>query len=367
MVWLRPNLANTPQGRGWLAALEAGSAAALFDVDGVLIDVTGSYRRSVAEATTTLTRIMLGAEADALLTDAPSPLVMHDEIILFKLAGGFNNDWDLTQALTALWVARVREWRGQPQAQITLAEWAAQARIAAHDGHGGVRWLYEVASASAIPSSDDARWVHEEYYWGAELARHHFGHTPRFVPDAPGFVHAECALLDASVLPGLAAQGVSRFGLITGRDGPEIPSALNILAPASGLRDPQTSAEDTPGDALPWYDGPYGRSPFGVVVPASIYTKPDPRALVYGMRQLRAGAAVFVGDAGDDLLLVLRYRRELQESLEGKPAALAVLIASDEAACSYQDEGADITLDHVRELPDALAQLSELAQKERAR
>ncbi|HLY30077.1 MAG TPA: hypothetical protein VKQ36_03560, partial [Ktedonobacterales bacterium] len=323
---------------------------------------TGSYRRSVAAATTTLVRVMLGVDADALLTDAPTPLVTHDEIIRFKLAGGFNNDWDLTQALTALWVARVREWRDQPQAQITLTEWAARARVAAHTGQGGVRWLYEVAPASAIPHADDARWVHEEYYWGAELAQQHFGHTPRFAPDARGYVHAEQPLLDAAVLPGLARQGITRFGLITGRDGPEISSALRILTPVSGLRDGADSPDGgATGVTLPWYDSPYGRSPFGALVPASVYVKPDPRALASAMQQLGAQAALFVGDAGDDLLLVLRYRRELQRKTPGQPTALAVMIASAAAARAYQDEGADITLDHIRDLPAAMVTLAALA------
>jgi len=256
MFWLRPGVASSPQGIGWLAGLGRGRCAALFDVDGVLIDVSGSFRRSVAAASATLVAATLG---DAALAGAPTPLVADDDIHRFKLAGGFNNDWDLVLALTALWVARLREWRGQPQARVTLAEWAALAGAAAQAGQGGVAWLRSVAPASAIPTPHDARWVHEEYYWGASEVRAVYGHTPRYAPDAPGFVHTEEPLLEAALLPALARQGITRFGLITGRDGPEVTAALRLLAPVVGLRDTATAtatnagATDTATDAPePW-------------------------------------------------------------------------------------------------------------------
>lgn len=375
MFWLRPGLAETPQGRGWLANLPAGRCAALFDVDGVLIDVTSSFRRSVAAATETLVRVSLGGAATRLLADAPRPLVTSDEIRQFKLAGGFNSDWDLVLALTALWVARLREWRGRPKARITLTEWAEQARVAAEAGRGGVAWVWSVAPASAIPSLDDARWVHEEYYLGAKGVYTVYGHTPRFAPDAPGVVHAEEPFLDATLLPALVSQGITRFGLITGRDGPEVEAALRLLTPVSGLLDgvtvvaPDNGMEATIGDtahdtavgarAVIWADSEYGRSPFGVIVPSSLYLKPDPRGLAHAIETLDGDAAFFIGDTGDDLALVLRYRDELQVADPTLPQTLAVMVAEGATATAFQARGADIIVEHVRELPGALATLAE--------
>jgi len=384
MIWLRPGLAETPQGRGWLANLPAGRCAALFDVDGVLIDVRASYHRSVAAATETLVRVWLGDEAAEALAGAPAPLVTADDIHRFKRAGGFNNDWDLVLALTAFWVARLREWRGQPQANISLAMWAERARVAAEAGQGGVPWVRSVAPASAIPSRHDARWVHEEYYLGARGVQTVYGHTPHFAPDAPGFAHAEEPFLDVTLLPALVGIGISRFGIITGRDGPEVEAALRLLTPVSGLRDDaqpgaldhaldvmaDAIASDAPEGALGdgavtseaasgvvWAKSAYGRSPFGVIVPSSLYHKPDPRGLAHAIQTLNAGAAFFIGDTGDDLGLVLRYRDELLRADPTLPQTLAVMVAEGATAQGYQMRGADIIVEHVRELPEALAAL----------
>src|SRR5690242_17140425 len=100
-VWLRPGLR--------LDSFLAGAPrldTALFDVDGVLIDTRRSYRLAVCSAAEHIVRVLNG------LTDAPTPLVTPEDVAAFKLAGGFNSDWDAAQLFAALWTAKLREWRG---------------------------------------------------------------------------------------------------------------------------------------------------------------------------------------------------------------------------------------------------------------
>jgi HAD superfamily phosphatase len=59
----------------------------IFDMDGVLIDVSQSYRKTIQQTIHIYLQDCLGMRAN---------LVSHEEISLFKTAGGFNNDWDLT-------------------------------------------------------------------------------------------------------------------------------------------------------------------------------------------------------------------------------------------------------------------------------
>ncbi|MGH2517469.1 MAG: HAD family hydrolase, partial [Ktedonobacterales bacterium] len=307
-IWIRPGLRLSPLD------------TALFDVDGVLIDVRGSYRLAVMAATEHLVRAVNG------LAEAPSPLLSPDDLAAFKLAGGFNSDWDLTRLLTALWTARLREWRGQPAAEIPLAEWARRAGEAARAGRGGIAWMLATFPASAIPDADTARWAHDEFYWGAALARQHYGHEPRFAPDASGLVHNEALLLDETLLPALAARGISRFGLITGREGAEVGWAVRALATGSGL------SEDVTSGGWTWYESDHGRSPFASIVPATIYAKPDPRALIHAVRALGTTAGFFAGDSADDLDLVLRYERESRGDDSTLPPILSVMIATGAAA-----------------------------------
>ncbi|HEX8996230.1 MAG TPA: HAD family hydrolase [Ktedonobacterales bacterium] len=333
MFWLRPDLDRSALGAAeWLDT-------ALFDIDGVLIDTTGSYRRAVIAATDAMVRVTGG------FTDAPDPLVTPDDVERFKLAGGFNSDWDLTQALTALWTARLREWRGSPIAGRSLAEWAEDAAAATRAGSGGLVWLRGVVPASAIPDWDDARWALDEFYWGAQALRELHGRIPRYPPDAPGLLHAERSLLTPEMLTELAALGLEKYGLITGRISPEVESALQLIAPEGALA------------AVGGPHGPQAHPPFGVIVPASLYAKPDPDALLHAMRALGAQAAIYIGDTSDDLDLVLRYRAERQREDAHLPAALAVSVASGAAADIYRQRGADMTISGIHELPAALMAL----------
>ncbi|MEO7001388.1 MAG: hypothetical protein ABI068_06280 [Ktedonobacterales bacterium] len=378
MFWIRPDLAHLPA-LGKLARAGKWLDAALFDIDGVLIDTSASYRRSVIAATERLTRLILGEPLDTSALPDTSRVTTAD-VIHFKLAGGFNNDWYLTQALTALCVARAREWRGQPEAACTLAEWAALAAEATHQGRGGVVWLHATVPASAIPDLGVARWAHDECYWGADLVRDLYGHTPLYAPAAPGVVQNERMLLEPALLPALRVQGIRHFGVITGRIPPEVAYVLRRLTAASGLlEDELVSASDVQveriidvaGGAVGGVDAmapppAFGRSPFSLILTGVHYSKPNPLALAHALRDLNAWAALYSGDTTDDLDLVLRYRAmEVNTANTTKTASigawgiptLAVMVASDATAPTFEQRGADVILPHVRELPAALAAL----------
>ncbi len=333
-IWLRPGLQPPTQ-----------LDTALFDVDGVLIDTRRSYRLAVAHASEHLVREVNG------LRQAPSPMVTPEDIALFKLAGGFNNDWDATRLFAALWTARLREWEGKPEARLSVADWADRASEAARAGGGGTSWLTATVPATAIPDPHVARWAHDEFYWGAALARELYGHEPLYAPNAAGYVHNELLLLDSRLLPELAARGLTRYGLITGRVGPEVDWAIRRLAEVCGE---VATASTSEGEST---DHRGARSPFGCVVPGTLYAKPDPRALAHGVRELGTTGALYVGDTADDLDVVLRYRDEMLHSDPGMPSVLAVMIAMGAEATTYACRGADIVLAHIRDLPAALDRL----------
>ena len=76
--------------------------AVIFDMDGVLLDITGSIRVVNCLAVPFFLREVLGWPAsDDLLTSA--------DIELFKHAGGFNDDWDLTYALVLHYLVKGHE------------------------------------------------------------------------------------------------------------------------------------------------------------------------------------------------------------------------------------------------------------------
>jgi HAD superfamily hydrolase (TIGR01548 family) len=64
----------------------------IFDMDGVLIDVAGSYRETIRRTVRMYLETCLGFRKG-------TGRVTKEEVSLFKSAGGFNNDWDLTSGL----------------------------------------------------------------------------------------------------------------------------------------------------------------------------------------------------------------------------------------------------------------------------
>jgi len=65
----------------------------IFDMDGVLIDVSRSYRKTIQRTIQIYLETCLG------FGRSRGDWVTDEEISLFKSTGGFNNDWDLTSGL----------------------------------------------------------------------------------------------------------------------------------------------------------------------------------------------------------------------------------------------------------------------------
>ncbi len=70
----------------------------IFDMDGVLIDVSKSYRETIKKTVAIYLRRALGIKGDE------KSLVSDDDIVTFKEIGGLNNDWDVTTGLLCYFV-----------------------------------------------------------------------------------------------------------------------------------------------------------------------------------------------------------------------------------------------------------------------
>ena len=65
----------------------------IFDMDGVLIDVSKSYRKAIQKTVQIYMETCLGFER------TKEDWITNEDISLFKSAGGFNSDWDLTSGV----------------------------------------------------------------------------------------------------------------------------------------------------------------------------------------------------------------------------------------------------------------------------
>jgi phosphoglycolate phosphatase-like HAD superfamily hydrolase len=308
-IWQRPNLA-VPHIFDTL----------FFDVDGVLIKTTNSFRATdilVAEYVVGRLHGLDWGQADG------KALVTMADIETFKQAGGYNDDRDMCYLLASLFTARQREWLGTPLAMRTMTEWATLARTAHLQGHGGREWVDTAIPASARLDYTQVETLYHETYWGASEYRKRFGREPHYLPDFEGLVQNEEMLYQPALISHLRNAGILHFGLITGRVGPEVDSALERLEAHSGER---------------WWQ---------VVVDANQYVKPDPQALRYAIAQVGARGGLYIGDTADDFDLVRLYR---ESQLHEEPSILAAIVAHKSEVALYQERGADLIVPSVEDL-----------------
>jgi HAD superfamily phosphatase len=302
----------------------------LFDVDGVLIKTIDSFHATDIATAEYVVGTIHGLDWGQ---REGKRLFTHEDVIAFKQAGGYNNDWDACYLLATLGTARLREWKGTPLAERSTVEWAALSRAANLAGHGGIEWVREVMPASAQLDYAVIGDIYHEFYWGADEIKKRYGYTPHYLPDFPGFVHNEEMNFPPDFFAKLRAAGIRHMGMITGRVGPEVEIALEMMEAHTGTR---------------WWD---------VVISADICPKPDPRALQLAIAGIKGevGGGLYIGDTGDDLDLVLNYQAIKKTS---EPDMLAAMLIHKHEVAIYRERGADFivgsVVDVMRCLPDSV-------------
>jgi HAD superfamily hydrolase (TIGR01548 family) len=229
--------------------------AVVLDIDGVLVDVADSYRRAIVES----------------LERVHGETVGKAGVQPFKDAGGFNNDWELTDAAALFLLAR-REGLGMDLGAFTDA--VAEAGGGLHGARAVVADLPDDAEARVLEAwdSDRLRGVFQALYLGNDLYRELEGGEPPV--ETEGYIHDEPVLVEEGTIADLQ----ERFdvGVVTGRPAAEADIAMERV----GLSLP----EDHRFTMDDWAEG-----------------KPHPKALVTLAERFDARALAFAGDTLDDV------------------------------------------------------------------
>ena len=290
------------------------TAGVVLDIDGVLVDVSESYRRTIRE---TVERVY-------------GDTVCDEGVQAFKDAGGFNNDWELSDALSFFVLAR----REGYHADVDGYTDGITAR-----GGGVTAAKAEISEALeddardrvfAAWDPDRLRAVFQQLYLGPELYRDLEGEEPDLDVES-GYVENERVLADSETLASLT----DRFevGVFTGRPAAEADIALDRV----GL-DVPPERRVTMDDDLPGKPEPEGL----VELANRMGTDTDVRSIAY------------VGDTLDDV----RAARNADRVDDGR-RYLAVGVQTGglegpEGRRKLRDAGADAVLSSVADLPEAL-------------
>ncbi|OTF06650.1 TIGR01548 family HAD-type hydrolase, partial [Halorubrum sp. SD612] len=243
-----------------------------------------------------------------------------DAVQAFKDAGGFNNDWELTDAAALFVLARREGLRMDVDEFTERIRELGGGLDAAKEVVGD---LPRVAQARVRDQWDrDAlRETFQALYLGSELYRELEGGEPPF--EADGYIHDEPTLVDPETIADLT--GRFDVGVLTGRPAAEADIALDRV----GLDVP----EDRRFTMDDWEEG-----------------KPHPRALVELAERFGAGRVAFAGDTLDDV----RTARNADESDETRVyygvGVLTGGLTGEAGREKFAGNGADAVVEDVNEL-----------------
>ncbi|WEL24715.1 TIGR01548 family HAD-type hydrolase [Haloferax volcanii] len=279
--------------------------AVVLDIDGVLVDVADSYRRAIVES----------------VDRHYGTTISRDEVQLFKDAGGFNNDWELTYA-AALSVLAARE------ADLSLAAFTGEIE-ARGGGLDAAEATVEalLSEPSVVFDEWDPEALRETFqalYLGSDLYRDLEGGDPPF--EAPGYIHDEPVLLRPETLDAL---GDRELGVVTGRPAAEADIALDRVN-LDVADDHRFTMDD-------WEEG-----------------KPHPAALVTVAERLGADSVVFVGDTLDDVKTALNADAADPERVYYGVGVLSGGLTGDDGRQKFSEIGAAAVVEDVNEVPDLL-------------
>ncbi|MCS7185787.1 MAG: HAD-IA family hydrolase [Armatimonadetes bacterium] len=261
--------------------------ALIFDIDGVLVDASESYRLAVCEAVKFFVQHELGWVVDA-------PPLTPDEVDMFKKAGGFNNDWDLTQAAALFLLFKslkhgVKRISALKRLRPSLEEFLAE--VSAEGGGLSNAEKAVIDKLELRQRRDLARlWkrrllvqLAQEFYAGRKWCPRLFGFEPQHVDIEFGFLERERTLIELSLLP-----KDMKLGILTGRAKRETMLALERVGLLPIIPEEFWVTDDDP------------------------IRKPDPKALTVLMEKLGANSAIYIGDTIDDLQMVNDYKANMK-------------------------------------------------------
>jgi HAD superfamily hydrolase (TIGR01548 family) len=283
--------------------------AVVLDIDGVLVDVADSYRRAIVES----------------VEEVYGETIAREDVQLFKDAGGFNNDWELTYAVALYVVAKNEGFDRDLESFTNMIE-----------ATGGGLDAAETVVVDAVNPDERERihnvWnqgrlrdVFQQLYLGSDLYADLEDGTPDM--DTRGYINDEPVLVDESTVDHLTS--TYEVGILTGRPAAEADIALDRV----GL--------DLPDERIYTMDDWEGG-------------KPDPKGLTDLAFELGGREVVFTGDTLDDIQTAVN-------AAEADPGrnyrGIGVLtggLTGDAGRRKYEEAGADLVVQSVNELPKVL-------------
>jgi phosphoglycolate phosphatase-like HAD superfamily hydrolase len=198
----------------------------IFDMDGVIIDVSGSYRDVVRQAT------KLFFQPARAWEKLPEPLFELSDLAVVKQSGGLNNDWDLTCAVINLlysmtdrpavyksgkpwqrWQETLKHCDISGMAKFLTAEDQPLATLLQHKGKHEDDFIAGLYTGD-VGSGNIIKQIFQEIYLGQELFASTYNLKPKLYR-GDGYILREKVLIDPTDLAALGRDNM--LAIATGR------------------------------------------------------------------------------------------------------------------------------------------------------
>jgi len=300
--------------------------AIIFDMDGVLLDITDSIRAAACLAVPYYLRTVLGWPASDELVTSP-------DVELFKNAGGFNDDIDLVYALVLHYVAKGHEHPMATPDTLNVIQPKLNRYAARIGDRGG--WLRAAENIAFENLSQEDRLAVETDYckplikqvflemFAGDLCEQLYG-APATLYTGPGYILKDKPLIDLTKLPADVP-----LGMQTGRSQAEAQVGLELCGLAGMI------AEDH------------------LVTKINGFPKPLPGGLRLLAKRMGFHAAVYIGDTRDDLRTVQAFNAD---RAEGDAIFLSAQVLTGPLGRAnekmFRTSGADIVASDVNDVLD---------------
>jgi HAD superfamily phosphatase len=335
----------------------------VFDIDGVLIDVSESYRNATRQT------VQIYLETCLNLPPCDRDLISHEDVTAFKLVGGFNNDWDLTTGILKYFLTRL-----DPQPVIHLSPEANSEEVMSFLREAGthinttvetMRQQKDILSFTrmlkTVGSGLDAVWkvlgaqndhllfalgdlqhtnlvqrIFQELYLGETYFSREYGEAP-LIYNGPGLIQRERLIISPQVLAELGKQ--VPLGIATGRPrneaiyALETANVLNRFRSLVALEDKEQSEQKL----------------FKETGQQISLDKPHPFTLLEAVRRIASEhvRCAYIGDTPDDIRAANAAKKDMDF------ISIGCLFAAQEKETlrmEFERAGADIIINHPDEL-----------------
>ena len=296
----------------------------IFDCDGVLIDVTGSYDTTINKTISYVLKEMADITVDTPLTN---------EILLkFKSTGGFNDEIDIAYSGILCFIAAKKLNKNLTELIIDVLDNADDSGIAYVENFLNKIDvdIVDIKSRLGYPSVDKNDLIHatfDQLFFGPELYEKIFQKKSNF--SEKGFIENDKVIVTPELIEALKKKFSNKIAIVTGRGFTAISSSLKEILNQFNVEN-SVFLEDEPRDLA----------------------KPNPQSLIRVMKGLDSKNCLYVGDSMEDFILT-QNASEL-----GFKATFCGIYGSgklpDMKKKLFTERGAPLILETINQLPDTL-------------